>query len=222
MTGLSAGRKQHGGVVDLGASDLAATALLHLESLPDGFFAELGPRFLREYHRAFVSSPYAVALAAKKHDTVDGFLLAVLEPAAHGRHVVRHSGARLAAFGVLALLARPRVLALFLRTRLARYARGVWRRAGRSPAPRGTPDSGWTVLSHVAVSPGSRGSGAGASLVRELHRRALAWPSAGVVLLTDPDGPGPRFYAKLGYDSDGAVVGADGRRWLRFRHPLVR
>lgn len=198
--------------------DTARTALLHAQELPDGFFPRLGVRYLRVYHRSYLDSPHAVALVAERDGQVDGFLLGVLAPAPHGAYVLRRWGARLAATAVLALLTRPRVLAVFLRTRLVRYGRGLWRRRRGSAAvgPSVTPRT-WAVLSHVAVDASSRGSGAGAALVGRLHEDVVATGAAGVVLLTEADGPGPGFYRRLGYEDEGDVVGADGQSWRRFR-----
>lgn len=202
----------------LGAGDTAATARLHARALPNSFFAELGPRFLRTYHRSFIDSPHAVAFVAATGDQVEGFLLAVLAPAPHGAYVLRRWGIRLGAQACLALLARPRLLAVFLRTRLLRYARGVWRR--RKPVAEAVPVASagtCAVLSHVAVDSRHRGSGAGAALVEALHDRVKAVGAAGVVLLTAVEGPGSAFYRRLGYQGEGEVAGADGRQWLRYR-----
>lgn len=221
---MAAQNDRPGGVAvcPLAVEDVLATARLHSEALPEGFFVRLGARFLAEYHRTYVASPHAVALGLRCDGGIDGFLLATLDPAAHGAWVLRRAGARLLLAGAVALVVRPRVLALFLRTRAVRYARGVLRRVRRVPAAQDVSTAGWAVLSHIAVAPERRGTGAAAALVRELHCRAITSGAAGVLLLTAPSGPGPRFYAKLGYRSDGLVRGADGSSWLRFRHRLVR
>ena len=202
----------------LADSDTAETALLHARELPDGFFPRLGAGFLRTYHRSFVDSPHAVAYVAGSGGRPDGFLLAVLAPAPHGTHVLRHWGARLAVTAALSLLRQPRVLLVFLRTRVRRYARGLWRRRrAASAGGTGTTAGTWAVLSHVAVRGSCRGTGAGAALVRRLHEDVVAAGAAGVVLLTESDGPGPGFYRRLGYEDEGEVLGGDGHLWRRFR-----
>ena len=192
--------------------DAARTAVLHVRELPHGFFPQLGPRFLRVYHRSFIDSPHAVAYVAVSNGGLEGFLVAVLDPAAHGAHVLRRWGLRLAVQAALALLTRPRILVVFLRTRVVRYARGLWRRKqGRVAEGQAATSGRWAVLSHVAVDGSSRGSGAGAELVKRLHEDVTAAGAAGVVLLTAADGPGPGFYLRLGYEDEGDVVGADGQ-----------
>lgn len=213
---------QRGGEVhDLTASHLAKTATLHERSLADGFFAQLGRRFLREYHRTFVDSPHALALGVSSNGQLEGFLLAVLAPQAHGAYVLRRRGLALGVRGALALSSRPAVLVLFVRTRAGRYARGLWRRR-RKPEVQvvSAPAGEWAVLSHVAIDDEVRRGGRGALLVRALHDRASAAGAAGVVLVTDPDGPGPGFYRRLGYDDGTSGVGSDGRQWMRFRYRL--
>lgn len=199
--------------------DAPVTASLHAQALPDGFFAQLGARFLRAYHRSYADSPHAVALVSVSGGQVDGFLLGVLAPPAHGAYVLRAWGPRLASRAVLSLLVRPRLLAVFLRTRLLRYARGLWRRRRPAAAVAGPSAAGgtWAVLSHVAVDSERRGSGAGAALVQVLHDRVRSADAAGVVLLTSVEGAAPSFYRRLGYEDEGEVVGADGQQWLRFR-----
>lgn len=197
--------------------DAAATAALHARELPEGFFAQLGERFLSAYHRSFAASPHAVALVGGRDGAVEGFLLGVLAPGPHGAYVLRRWGWRLSWLAVRALLARPRLLALFLRTRVRRYARGVWRRRQARPEESPVTAGQWAVLSHVAVGLGYQGSGAGAALVRCLHTTVTEAGAAGVVLLTAAEGPGPAFYRRLGYVVEGEVLGADGQRWLRCR-----
>jgi ribosomal protein S18 acetylase RimI-like enzyme len=202
-------------------SDLAASAALHARLLPDGFFPQLGAHFLREYHRTFVVSPHAVALVATVDDRIHGFLVAVSSPSVHGSYVLRACGARLLLAGCAALAVRPRVLTLFVRSRARRYARGLWRRLS-PPTPATHATAGrWAVLSHVAVDPDLRGRGAGGALVTALHDRLLKHGVDGVVLVTAPDGDGPAFYDRLGYDREGELVDADGQTWLRYRYRLV-
>lgn len=210
-------------VTRMDRQDTQATAVLHASLLPDGFFARLGPGFLRLYHRSYIESPYALALTAGIGASVDGFLLAVIDQGAHGAWVVRRFGVRLAVRGLAALLLRPGLLGLFVRTRLARYARGLWRR--RRPVPDGSQprtQRSCVVLSHIAVAPANRGSGLGAALVTQMEREAQARGATGVVLLTAENGPGSAFYSRLGYRNDGATRGADGGQWLRFNRSFVR
>ena len=206
-------------VRDLREDEVVHTADMHARLLPGSFFARLGVRFLRVYHRSFIDSPHALAIVATANGSVEGFLLAVLRPGPHGAHVLRRWGPRLARCGAGALLSQPAVLLLFLRTRAMRYARGLWRRGRATTSPPG-PAGEWAVLSHVAVDDAHQGTGAGAALVRALHDEVRAQGGTGIVLLTDPDSPAPGFYRRLRYHEEGTVLGADGKSWLRFRRRL--
>lgn len=201
--------------------DVASTAALHSRALPGGFFPRLGGTFLRSYHCTFADSPHALGLVCVDDgDRPYAFLLAVLDTEAHGAYVLRRWGARLAARALLALLLRPHVLWVFLRTRVSRYARGLWRRHARAPVGAGRSSGRVAVLSHVAVADSARGSGAGGALVRALHEHAAAAGATEVVLVTAADGAAPGFYRHLGYHEEGAVESSDGAPWLRFRQRL--
>lgn len=110
------------------AAAVGATARLHLAHLELGLFPQLGPRFLGRYHETFVRSPFGVLLIAYEGGEVAGFLAGTTANADHYRWVVRNCGPRLAATASAALLARPRLLPVVLRTRGPRYARAVARR----------------------------------------------------------------------------------------------
>lgn len=204
------------GVRALELQDCPASAALHVRLLPHGFFAQLGARFLVAYHRSFQRSPHAVGLVAVRDGEVVGFLLGLLRPGAHGAHVLRSDGLHLAAAGALGLLRRPRLLGLFLRTRVARYARGIGRRL--RPAPQQLATEVPAVLQHVAVDPACRQTGTGRALVRAFEEAVAEAGVGQVVLLTTPEEDGaPAFYRRLGYEEQGRVRGADGDEWLRYR-----
>lgn len=198
--------------------DTRRSGRLHKHLLPHGFFARLGPSFLATYHRAHVLSPHAVALVAEVDGVVEGFLIGVVRPQAHGRAALRQSGVRLAAAGGLALLLRPALLVLFLRTRVLRYVRAIWRRlnpAGVGVMPAAKPVS---VLQHVGVAEPARRLGVGRQLVAAFEDHVRQAGVGQVVLLTTPEEDGaPAFYRRLGYQDEGAVRGADGHEWLRYR-----
>ncbi|GGI07746.1 GNAT family N-acetyltransferase [Egicoccus halophilus] len=129
--------------------DLRSTARLHRDQLPDGFFARLGPGFLRTYHATFRRSPDAIAIVTGEPGRPGGFLVGTLDNRTHYRFVVRRCAWRLALRGLLALLARPRMGWLFVRTRALHYARWVVRYPlqrlrgadGGAEAPDATPDT---------------------------------------------------------------------------------
>jgi GNAT superfamily N-acetyltransferase len=235
-------------VRDMVRRDLRATAALHHRSLPDGFFSRLGRRFLRRYHATFLASPFAVAIVAT--DPVDGdvpaaFLVGTLQNRAHYRWVVRRCGPRLALELVAALAVRPRLASLFIRTRVGRYLRWVWRyplyRAQRrtAAAPAGSegaavveeepargpeeaaPVAPVAVLTHVAVDERLRGQGAGRRLVEAFVERAREAGAAEVRLVTEASDGASGFYERLGWTPVGEKPGADDEVVREFRLSLV-
>lgn len=206
-----------GSVRPLHRDDVRFCARLHLEALPHGFFAELGPRFLRAYYATFLESPHAVALVAAVRDHPAGVLVGIVDPALHKRWVLRYRGAWLALLGAAALGARPALAVRFLRTRLTRYA-SSWRRHRRGEAPqaaRATP----AVLSHIAVLPGARGTGSGARLVRSFEAAAADAGARRAVLTTlAGEGGAGAFYARLGWSRSANHTTPDGahlEEWTR-------
>ena len=199
--------------------DLDLCTSLHAETLPHGFFAKLGFRFLRAYLATFVASPHAAALAATVEDAPVGFVVGPLQPRAHARWVMRHRGPRLALLGLLGLASRPGLAWRFARTRVARY-RGAWRR-GRAAAP-AEATSEPAVLAHVAVAPGAQGAGLGTLLVDEFVAAARNAGCDEVVLstLAGPDGAAA-FYRSRGWLEREGPVDLDGRRTIAISLPLT-
>jgi ribosomal protein S18 acetylase RimI-like enzyme len=218
--------------------ELRATAQLHHREL-GGLFVDLGPRFLRSYHAAFADSPDAVALVATNGIAPLGFLCGTLDNDRHYRVVVRRHVPALLGRAVSSLLARPRLAVFVLRTRTRRYARAVAvrlrgdARLKADPVRDATPPSvpgqpvaaarrrgAVAVLTHVAVAPEARGSGAGRQLVAAFVARARAAGASEIRLVTDPATPAPEFYRHLGWTSLGVRPGRDGVRVEEFRLQL--
>lgn len=157
----------------LGPSDTSVTSALHRDVLSMEFLARCGVGFLRRYHRAWIDSPDALALAAVEEDgTVVGVLLGSLDPAAHYRTMVRRHGVTLASWLAIGALTHPRAARELLSTRLLRYLRGLTAMVtgagrallGRLPRERRTAGSEGTAGSQgTAGSEGTAGdAGAGA------------------------------------------------------------
>lgn len=200
------------------ADDLDFCAALQAETLPHGFFVELGHRYLRSYLATFVDSPHATALLLTTRSTPVGMVVGILRPRAHRRWVMRHRGPRLALLGIAALAVRPRLAWRFARTRVVRYRR-AWSR-GAEPAPadvQGEP----AVLSHVAVAPGAQGAGFGSLLVEAFVAAARAEGSTRVVLVTLAGEAGAAgFYRRRGWIENGDGRDLDGDRMVEFVLPL--
>lgn len=181
--------------------DVADLVRLHAAGLPDGFFARLGPAFLAVYLRTFLEGPDGVALVARDGDEVIGFVVGATRARRHSRWMVRRRGLRLAWRAMLAMLARPAVLATFLRTRFGRYVRGLVRRlVPRSvTVPPGAGAADLAVLLHVVVDGNLRGRGVGGMLVERFVDALRDEGVAEVRLVTDAAEGAGALYRRLGW-----------------------
>lgn len=172
----------------------------HLEHFPNGFFARLGRGFLREYYRAFLTGPAACTTVAEMDGERVGYLVGVTRPGRQRDHVVRRHGGGLAARAAVAMLRRPWLALLFLRTRAVRYAGKLMRWLRPSSAERATPGAAVGVLTHVAVVPGAQSAGVGSCLVDEFETEAAHEGCERLVLVTASGERGAgRFYRRRGW-----------------------
>lgn len=211
-------------------ADLDATAQLHVDQLPAGFFPDLGPRFMRRWHRTYLDSPHGVALVvvcrcdAGGH--VYGFLFGSIDESTHMRAVLtdRRCLLPLAAIAGVSLLRDPPLAARFVRTRARPWTRRLLGTLTPRPAaPAAATDSApVAVLAAVAVDPSLRGTGVGARLVERFLNHAHAGGSATAELVTDAsaDGAGV-FYERLGWAPGREYRTRDGDRVRSYRHPGV-
>lgn len=197
-------------VAPLDAADLNISASLQVDELGLGLYPALGPGFLRAYHRTFIDSPYAVALAACRDDETVGILLGTLDSVRHRSWVARHRSARLVGRASVAMAARPHVAARFAHTRVRHYLR-LLRKAVALPSPEHTPPiSRPAVLSHLAVVPKCQGTGVGAALLLAFEDQARAAGNSHAVLLTRTGCDAERFYAAHGWASASHIASLDG------------
>ena len=203
--------------------DAGRTARLHLEALPGGFFVSLGPRFLRAYHRTFLTSPAGIALLAERDGETVGFIVGTVDEATHYRHVVRRDRWSLGARGLAALMSKPELLVRFVQTRLYRYLRGMVRlsRAPVATDNEGTVRATTGVLSHMAVDAAHRGDGVGAVLLDAFVDTAKAQGARSIRLSTAANNvAAQRFYERHGWQSGGQQTDADGQRWFHYGRRL--
>jgi ribosomal protein S18 acetylase RimI-like enzyme len=215
--------------------DLAAVAQTHGAQLRHGLFPELGPGFLRAYHRSYLDSPHSLSYVAVLEERVVGFVAGTIDQHGHQRWVLRRHGVRLAWWGLLGLAVRPRTLWWFLRTRAGRYLRAVARAiANRDPrgasAEAATDEAGHTpgnarvgptgVLTHVAVDSDARGRGLGKELTQRFAAAACERGSSEVRLVTRAEGGAAGFYEALGWEvTDERLRDGTAMMEYRFRSP---
>ncbi|MGB8946812.1 MAG: GNAT family N-acetyltransferase [Streptomyces sp.] len=204
---------------------LAFVVAEHRRCFPDGFFARLGPRFLTAYTRTYLTSPHAVGFVAELAGEPVGYLVGIVDPTLHRRHLLRTHGLRLALQGAAGLLLRPGLAARFARTRLSRYYRKL--RPGapvpQSPAAHGVAavSGREAVLAHIAVVEPARGRGAGAELIGKFMQFATLAGCSGASLVTaaGPDGAGA-YYAARGWQLRGQSYTPEQRPLLTYVRDL--
>ncbi len=203
--------------------DLDAVVALHREVLDMEFLSRFGPRFLRSYYRAWISTPGAVALVALEDGVVVGGLLGASDPGRHVRAMVRDHGVTLALRQVGAALSDPRLARDLVATRAVRYARGLARLvASRWRQPANVAPSGPVIgeITHVLVAPRSQGRGVGRALVEGALAAIRATGVRRVELVTPPDLAARHFYERLGWRLTGEMASRSGEPFLRFVYDL--
>lgn len=197
-------------VRQMSPSDVDLAARLHAAYFPEGFFARLGLRFLRMYYRSVMNAEAARAYVADVDGAGVGYLVGTVDPSRLRREMVRGHGGRLVIGASLALAGRPRLLSLFLRTRLRRYAHGVVAAtSGRDHDAQAPPDA---VLLYVAVAPALRGGGVGTELVESFLADARRSGCQRVFLVTADGAHGASaYYAARGWVMGELRRARDGR-----------
>jgi GNAT superfamily N-acetyltransferase len=160
-------------------------------------------------------------VVAERDGAPVGFLVGSVDQRRHVAWTLEHERVALALRGGAGLLAHPGVLAVFLRTRLVRYARRLLPRAGASRvAPgggAGPVPAPVAVVAAVVVDPAARGSGAGRLLVEAfLAAAAQAGTERAELVTLAGDGGASAFYARLGWEALEEHLNRDGALVRRF------
>lgn len=209
--------------------ETAQAALLHARELPHEFLTRFGPEFLSRYYRAFIESPYAVALVASVDgapERPDGVLIGTFDTGAHYSYLVRRHGLGLALSTLRQVGRRPRLAGELLRTRLLRYLRGILRslgyaaRGGKKPVS-GRQEERVGFVAYVAVDRKRRGSGIGGRLFGAYEELARETGLRRLELVTLPDERGAvPFFERMGWRREGEITSRSGERYAFFTRDL--
>jgi GNAT superfamily N-acetyltransferase len=203
--------------------DLAFVVREHQRHFPEGFFARLGRAFLTEYYRPYLSSRYARTAIADEGGRPVGYLVGVTDPSAHRDYVLRAHGRALVLRAARALLARPGLAWLFLRTRARRYAAKVLPRlrGRRFPVTAAGPACRIAVLDRVAVCERVQSRGIGSALIESFVTDAADAGCARVHLVTADGADGAAgYYESHGWRCCGEHCTPDGQRLLTYDRPV--
>jgi ribosomal protein S18 acetylase RimI-like enzyme len=184
-------------------SDLEAIVHLHARAFPEFFLTLLGPTFLRELYRAFMTDAKGLSLVAldANCDAVVGAVAGTTEPNTFFRGLLRRRALAFACAALPALCRHP--LRVARRMLAALFYRGE--------IPPQLPDA--ALLSSLAIEPRAQGQGVGARLVEAFCKQVSARGAQYVYLTTDETGNdrGNTFYARCGFSLLAHLRRADGR-----------
>jgi ribosomal protein S18 acetylase RimI-like enzyme len=184
----------------------AEASRIHLETFPGFFLSSLGPRFLREFYRAFAFDRSSIAIVAENslNGEVLGFAVGMLDSRGFFKRLLLK---RWWAFGLLSLPAiskRPTSVTRILRAFLYR----------------GDPPIGKkrALLSSIAVTSGAQKIGLGSSLLREWVRCCSDRGASGCYLTTDAadNNAVNEFYTRNGWRIDAEFITPEARKMFRY------
>lgn len=190
----------------LRSEDVGRCAELHVEAFPGFYLSRLGPRFLREFYKGFVSDPDGIAVvAATQSGEVVGAVVGTREPHGFFSRLLKRRLFAFAFASVLVVLRRP--------SAAPRLLKAVGYR-GNVPL-----QVSGALLSSICVDPRSQAQGVGSQLIDRFesavqqHINADDEQDMAAYLLTDRDEneAANAFYAGRGWLLAGSYVTQEGR-----------
>ena len=174
----------------------------------------LGPRFLKLLYEGAVTSSYGLGVVAlnldNRKNTVVGFAVGMLNPAAFYRQLLRERGWRFAVAAADSVIRRPVIVPRLLRAR---------------SYPSHTPNEDWiATLGSIGVQPEYQRHGLGSRLVQSFLEAARARGALQVNLTTDSENNDAinSFYRRLGFDCTDSFCTPEGRHMYEYQITLDR
>ncbi len=189
----------------LAPEQLDKVVRLHLDAFPSFFLCFLGPRFLREFYKSFLSDPQGLAYVALDNDgEILGVVVGPLEPRDYFRRLLKR---RWWAFGLASLRSvcrRP--------SEAPRIFRALTYRGESPPGPIRA------LLSSVAVRPAAQGCGVGSTLTLRWMEEARRRGATGCYLTTDAEHNDQvnNFYRALDWKLEHTYTTPEGRKMNRY------
>lgn len=184
---------------------VAHVVALHGTAFPKFFLTFLGPTFLAEFYRAFVSSPTALAFVAEDESgRVRGVVVGTTNPGGFFRRLLAAKWWAFSLASVAAIFRRPNIVF----------------RLARAMSYRGEPPGGSdrALLSTIAVDPASTRSGIGRLLIEHWLAEAQRSGCGGAYLTTDAieNEAVNAFYRNLGWRVEMTFTTREGREMNRY------
>lgn len=181
-------------------ADVRSAARLHAEAFPGFFLSALGPAFLREFYRGFVTDAAAVTVVALDGvGNIVGVVVGSTQPGGFFKRLVRKQFLGFIVASVLAVVRHPRSLPRLLKAVLYR---------GDVPV-----DVSGALLSSICVSPNAQNAGVGSVLIHAwtdaLRERGLTR----AYLTTDrvDNDAANQFYVRAGWVCQAEYTTREGR-----------
>ena len=194
-------------------TDVAELARIHERGFPAFFLTSLGLPFLREFYRAHLDDPTAVAVVARlaggpQRGRPVGVVVGTTRPAGFYSRLLRRRGLAFALAGARGALRRP--------TAVPRLLRALTYRGD-------APDPSFALLSSIVVDPAHGGSGIGAQLQQRWCEGAAAQGARRAYLQTDADEnlAVRAFYRRCGWVETQVSTTPEGRRLMRNERDLT-
>lgn len=189
----------------MGLADLPWAAAQHRCHFPDNVIGRLGRRLLTGYYRTFLDSTYAVATVVEVDGEPAGYLVGVLDIAAHRQLLWRFHGLNLGLATAQAFLRHPVLGAGII-------ARRLQLRLLRHPVTAPVAGERIAVLSHVAVDSARQGHGLGGLLVDDFLAACSVAGAGRICVATADQAPrAARMYLSRGFVLTGRSRTFDGR-----------
>jgi ribosomal protein S18 acetylase RimI-like enzyme len=191
-------------VVRATPSHLNTIVEIHLQAFAGFFLKSLGPSFLKELYRGFISEPSGVCLVAVDGKTVVGFVAGTTQPEKFFLRLLRRRWYAFLLAGTASFARHPlRVGAKFLSA--LRY---------RGEKPVDVPNA--ALLSSIGVFRSGKGQGIGKILIAAFCQKAQNSGASTVFLTTDRDNNDAvnEFYLSSGFTLHSSFL-KERKRWMK-------
>jgi len=179
---------------------------VHMRGFPNFFLTFLGPVFVREVYRSFLTDPAGSGFVAEDTGTgkVLGVVVGALTPAGYFKRLLKRRWWMFCLASTSAILKRPTVV--------RRLFRALFYRGDSPPGPQRS------LLVSIVVAPEARGSGVGRALMEAWLADVRQQGSPGCFLATDAHDNETvnRFYQKAGWKLESTYQTPEGRAMNRY------
>ncbi|WP_420174345.1 GNAT family N-acetyltransferase [Luteococcus sp. OSA5] len=193
----------------LHAADIDDVVALHRRAFPDFFLSQLGPNFLAQFYKGFLTDPTSVTVVAHGEDgRVLGAVVGTTQPAGFFSRLLKRRLVGFAAASAQAAIQDPK--------RIPRLARGILYRGEAGDRVEGA------LLSSICVDPDTQGSGVGRALIDAWCEAARLRGARHAFLTTDAKNNEATngFYQSNGWELTKEFSTPEGRAMNRYEKDL--